>query len=99
MAFLFPACQKDGLPGPAAQSVEGAATNQNLLELRSDEEPTPTILGGPRANPYTAAVMAQAWNNLYGENYAYDSLKTVLTDDEGCWRIDHVCSSPRLRSG
>ncbi|MCO6489472.1 MAG: hypothetical protein J5I98_13690 [Phaeodactylibacter sp.] len=74
MAFLFTACQKDGLPDPPAQSVEGAATNQSLLALRSGEEPTPTILGGPRANPYTAAVMAQAWNNLYGENYAYDSL-------------------------
>lgn len=32
------------------------------------EEPTPTILGNPRVNPFTTTVMTNAWNNLTGQN-------------------------------
>lgn len=78
MALLFPSCQKDNPPLPPDQTVEEPATapapNPGLLELRSEEEPTPTILGGPKVNPYTVAVMTEAWNNLYGENYSYENL-------------------------
>jgi len=39
----------------------------DAISLRSDE-PTPTILGNPRVNPFTTTVMTEAWNNLTGQN-------------------------------
>lgn len=39
----------------------------DAISPRSDE-PTPTILGNPRVNPYTVQKMTEAWNNLNGTN-------------------------------
>jgi len=33
-----------------------------------NDEPTPTILGNLRVNPFTTAVMTQAWGNVTGQN-------------------------------
>ncbi|MFM9949840.1 MAG: hypothetical protein ACKV1O_18030 [Saprospiraceae bacterium] len=70
------ACQKLEFDEPDATATAHETTgNPNVFNVggegaispRSDE-PTPTILGNPRVNPFTTTVMTEAWNNLTGQN-------------------------------
>jgi hypothetical protein len=70
------ACQKLEFDEPdATAAAHETSKNPNVFNVgggdaispRSDE-PTPTILGNPRVNPYTVQKMTEAWNNLNGTN-------------------------------